>query len=168
MEFSILLSMASRVCKARLGTRSPASRLEWSENSGAEMMANSRFKSMPVEELTAKFEQFCLEQYECLIDGKIGRHNRLVDKIRGVREELRARGERQALLPLLNHKNRQVRYQAAMATLLVAPARARSTRKAEQEPRISPGCRRQHCAGQACGRKLRAVVGLFLTPPAPW
>jgi len=124
MEFSILLSMASRVCKARLGTRSPASRLEWSENSGAEMMANSRFKSMPVEELTAKFEQFCLEQYECLIDGKIGRHNRLVDKIRGVREELRARGERQALLPLLNHKNRQVRYQAAMATLLVAPARA--------------------------------------------
>ena len=88
-------------------------------------MANSRFKSMPVEELTAKFEQFCLEQYECLIDGKIGRHNRLVDKIRGVREELRARGERQALLPLLNHKNRQVRYQAAMATLVVAPARAK-------------------------------------------
>jgi hypothetical protein len=42
-----------------------------------------------------------------------------------ISDELKLRDEMQALLPFLNHKNRQVRYQAAMATLLVAPASAR-------------------------------------------
>jgi len=85
----------------------------------------SRIESDSTDALVEEFEKICLDQYECLLDGKIARHNRLVDKIIDIREELKARGERQALLPLLNHKNRQVRYQAAMATLLVAPASAK-------------------------------------------
>jgi hypothetical protein len=78
-----------------------------------------------INNLVEEFEQVCLDQYECLLDRKIARYNRLVDKIISIREELKARGGRQALLPLLNHKNWQVRYQAAMATLLVAPASAK-------------------------------------------
>ena len=85
----------------------------------------SRIESDSTDALVEEFEKICLNQYECLLDGKIARHNRLVDKIIDIREELKARGGRQALLPLLNHRNRQVRYQAAMATLLVAPASAR-------------------------------------------
>jgi hypothetical protein len=72
-----------------------------------------------------EFEKICLDQYECLLDRKIVRYNRLVDKIIVILDELKLRRERQRLLPLLSHKNRQVRYQAAMATLLVAPASAK-------------------------------------------
>lgn len=89
------------------------------------MITNQRIKSTVTSDLVTAFERICLEQFECLLDRKIARYNRLVDKIINIREELKARGGRQALLPLLNHKNRQVRYQAAMATLLVAPASAK-------------------------------------------
>jgi hypothetical protein len=75
--------------------------------------------------LVEEFEKICLDQYECLLDRKIARYNRLVDKIIIILDELKLRRERQRLLPLLSHKNRQVRYQAAMATLLVAPASAK-------------------------------------------
>lgn len=91
------------------------------------MMANGRFKSMPTEELAAKFEAICLEQYQCIFEGKNRKYNRLFDKIIAIREELKVRNERQTLLPFLSHKNRQVRYQAAMATLLISPARAEQT-----------------------------------------
>ncbi|MBN9066253.1 MAG: DUF2019 domain-containing protein [Rhizobiaceae bacterium] len=89
------------------------------------MITNQRIKSTVTSDLVTAFERICLDQYECLLDRKIARYNRLIDKIINIREELKARGGRQALLPLLNHKNRQVRYQAAMATLLVAPASAK-------------------------------------------
>ena len=91
------------------------------------MMANSRFKSMTAEELAATFEAIFLEQYQCILDGKSQKYNRLFDEIIAIRDELKMRNERQTLLPFLSHKNRQVRYQAAMATLLVSPARAKQT-----------------------------------------
>jgi hypothetical protein len=89
------------------------------------MITNQRIKSTVTSDLVTAFERICLDQYECLLDRKIARYNRLVDKIIIILDELKLRSERQRLLPLLSHKNRQVRYQAAMATLLVAPARAK-------------------------------------------
>jgi hypothetical protein len=89
------------------------------------MNINDRFKSMITGDLVAAFERICLEQHESVLDGKNQKYNRLFDEIMIIRDELKARGQRRALLPLLNHINRQVRYQAAMATLLVAPASAK-------------------------------------------
>ena len=89
------------------------------------MSINDRFKSMITDDLVAAFERICLEQYEAILGGKNQKYNRLFDEVMIIRDELKARGERQVLLPLLSHKNRQVRYQAAMATLLVSPASAK-------------------------------------------
>lgn len=42
-----------------------------------------------------------------------------------IRAELKLRGSREALTVFYDHKDPQVRFQAAMATLLVLPERAR-------------------------------------------
>jgi len=89
------------------------------------MTSNQRIKSTVTGDLVMAFERICLEQFECILDGRNHKYNRLFDKLMIVSDELKLRDEMQALLPFLNHKNRQVRYQAAMATLLVAPASAK-------------------------------------------
>jgi hypothetical protein len=50
-----------------------------------------RSKAGPIEfdstdALVEEFERICLDQYECLLDRKIARYNRLVYKIISIRE----------------------------------------------------------------------------------
>jgi hypothetical protein len=60
--------------------------------------------------------------------GQQTKYNRLFDEMRELVLVLKARtGDARAeLLPLLNHRNAQVRIKAAIATLVVAPEKART------------------------------------------
>ena len=82
---------------------------------------------MTAEELVERYVAISLEQYEAEEVDEISRYDRLFGLCRPVEAELRGRDgdQRRALLPLLAHRNLQVRLNAAMDTLAVAPDAAR-------------------------------------------
>jgi hypothetical protein len=78
-------------------------------------------------ELVARFIEIGLGQEEALLDDKFQKYNRLYDEKVEIDTELRGRGDPavRALLPLLTHGSPQVRLNAAIATLAIAPVEAR-------------------------------------------
>ena len=79
------------------------------------------------EQLVAEFAALARERGSAVLDGEVGRANRAYGRLDAVDKELRSRGPgaRAKLLPLLENRDRLVRYYAAMRLLAVAPERAR-------------------------------------------
>lgn len=86
-----------------------------------------QLRSMTAEELVKRYVAISLEQYEASEEEQISRFNRLFGLCWAVADELKGRegDQRRALLPLLEHRNLQVRLNAATDTLAIAPDAAR-------------------------------------------
>jgi hypothetical protein len=83
-------------------------------------------------ELVDRFIKISTEQYKALLGDDSATFNRLYGQIKVVKSALKnAPGDqRRALIPLHNHTNIQVRLNAAIATLTLAPDAAREVLKA--------------------------------------
>ncbi len=90
-------------------------------------MKGTKISNLSVTELVEKFTAIAVAQDEALLMDEIGKYNRLYDQMGAVAKELKSRAgdQRQALLSLYDHHNAQVRLNAAIATLAVAPDAAR-------------------------------------------
>jgi hypothetical protein len=82
-------------------------------------------KDLPTDELVELFEKNALEQDDAIFREQISKFKKLYPQMLEVRAELSRRGSRASLTKLFDHENMQVRLQAAMATLIVAPVEAR-------------------------------------------
>lgn len=91
-------------------------------------MTAATLKKLSVEVLVEQFLSMALAQDEALFDEKYSKYNGLFDKMEQIKEELKSRDgdERRALLPLLKHRNAQVRLKAAIALLASDPEAARA------------------------------------------
>ncbi len=92
-------------------------------------MTSATLNRLSVEELVEKFISMALAQDEALLDDEHGKYNLLFDQMEEVKEALKGLGddERRALLPLLEHRNAQVRLKSAIALLALEPEDARTT-----------------------------------------
>ncbi len=82
-------------------------------------------KDMSIDELVQLFEKNALEQDDAVLREQISKFKKLYPEMLAIRAELDLRDSRVSLTKLYDHKNKQVRLQAAMATLIVAPVEAR-------------------------------------------
>jgi hypothetical protein len=91
-------------------------------------MKGERFAEMSNGELVERFTTMALEQDEALLMDEIGKYNKIYDQMEAVKQELKARAgdQRRLLLPLLEHRNAQVRLKAAITTLAIEPEAARN------------------------------------------
>jgi hypothetical protein len=92
-------------------------------------MTTADLSSRSVPELVEQFRRLALAKGEASDSGQTTRFNRLYGKLDAVQQELRSRpgDQRRALVELYDHANPQVRFDAAIATLVVVPDRARAT-----------------------------------------
>ena len=90
-------------------------------------MKRPSLNEMTVADLVVRFEDIALKQDEAVLNWDTRRYNKLFREMETVDQELRARGveARLALTDLHNHPNPEVRLQAAIYTLGVAPVEAR-------------------------------------------
>lgn len=90
-------------------------------------MKSIPLEKMDVTQLVALFAGLATAQHEALQNDDSGEYNELYDRMRRVETQLRDRfgDQRRSLVPLLQHKDPQVRLQAAFATLAVAPDHSR-------------------------------------------
>jgi hypothetical protein len=95
---------------------------------------------MTTNELSARFEQLCLTQYEADLDFDMPRYKRAFDSMMAVSKELRGRlgDQRRALITLYDHPNEQVRLKAAIHTLALFPDDAREVLQKLVDDRIHP------------------------------
>ena len=86
------------------------------------------FAVLSVEQLVGIYEGVSVEEFDALELGDMPSVRKLFSKLESVDQEIRARGieARRKMLPLLNHRNPQVRINAAKALLAIAPEEARS------------------------------------------
>ena len=82
-------------------------------------------EDMSTAELVELFEKNAFEQDDAIFREQISKFNKLYPQMLSIRAELSGCGSRASLTQLYEHKNMQVRLQAAMATLIVAPGEAR-------------------------------------------
>jgi hypothetical protein len=89
-------------------------------------MTRLRLQDLTTAQLVKRFEEITLAQGEALLEDRLAEFSRLFQQMRGVLDELRVRDgdQREALLPLYEHPNAQVRLKAAKNTLAVAPKEA--------------------------------------------
>jgi hypothetical protein len=80
-----------------------------------------------VAELVDRFATICVAQNDALFLHQISKFNRLYDQMAAITEELKSRSgdQRRALIALHDHRDIQVRLQAARMTLAVAPQESR-------------------------------------------
>jgi hypothetical protein len=81
-----------------------------------------------IPELVKQFRDLALKKYEADVEGRVAKFTRLYWELDAVEKELRSRAgdQRRALAGLYEHPNPQVRLDAAMATLVVFPDKARA------------------------------------------
>jgi hypothetical protein len=87
------------------------------------------FAVLSIEQLVRIYEGVSVEEFDALELGDMPLVRKLFDKLESIDREIRARGveARRKMLPLPNHRNPQVRINAAKALLAIAPQEARST-----------------------------------------
>jgi len=92
-------------------------------------MTTGDIASRTVPQLVDQFRILALAKSEAIDTGQTTKYKRLYRKLDAVGKELRARDgdQRRALAQLYDDPNPQVRLDAAMATLVVFPERARAT-----------------------------------------
>jgi hypothetical protein len=90
-------------------------------------MKQVNLQALKNSELVDRFGDLGIAQAEAELCEEISKYNRLFQEMVAVSQELRERGReaRLALLRLYDHPNMQVRLQAAIETLAVAPQAAR-------------------------------------------
>lgn len=90
-------------------------------------MTTTKLEAMTTEQLVTRFVELGEAQDQADLYDEITTFNRLFDEKTLLLEELKARpGDlRRALLPLYDHTNIQVRLNAVIATLAIAPQAAR-------------------------------------------
>jgi hypothetical protein len=81
--------------------------------------------TMPNPDLVREFEEIALQMSYAELRDDDKRYNELFELQVLVVDELKSRGARHLLLPLLDHKKRVVRLHAAKRTLAISPAKAR-------------------------------------------
>ncbi|MCZ7595254.1 MAG: DUF2019 domain-containing protein [Hyphomicrobium sp.] len=91
-------------------------------------MKRSAIQGLDIEQLVARFEAIGLEQDRAIHTDENAIYNRLYREMELVEQELKGRDgdQRSALLPLLQHKNPQVRLTAAIVLLALEPKVART------------------------------------------
>ena len=91
-------------------------------------MTSADLKAMTVAQLVENFAIMGVKQNKALLWDDLSEFNSLYGQIDAIREELKGRpgDQRRALLELFNHRDLQVRLNAAKATLAVAPDQARA------------------------------------------
>jgi hypothetical protein len=89
-------------------------------------------RAMTDDQIVARFIVIGEQQDECILANEISRVSKLFREKTSLVDELKSRpgDHRRLLLDLHNHPNRQVRLNAAKATLAVAPAEARAVLEA--------------------------------------
>jgi len=92
-------------------------------------MKDTPLKSMSVAQLVALFTEVTLEQFDAELHDETAKYNKHYRQMEAIEQELKSRpgDQRNALVPLFQHSNPQVRLMAAEFTLAVAPAAARQT-----------------------------------------
>jgi hypothetical protein len=87
------------------------------------------FQNMTVGQLVQEFLTVTVAQYRADLVEDIPKYNRLYRRMKLLEQELKGRAgdQRRALLPLCDHSNAHVRLRAAVATLALAPEKARET-----------------------------------------
>ena len=90
-------------------------------------MKQSELASKSIDQLVDTFVSMALAQDYAELSDDLAKYNRLYDEMDTVRQELKSRAGdgRRALLPLLNHRNAQVRLKAAISTLALEPEASR-------------------------------------------
>jgi hypothetical protein len=90
-------------------------------------MKPAKVEGMTVTQLVEYFMAIALAQDKAMRIDDSATYNRLFRQMEVVEKELKAHkgDQRQALLPLLDHPNAQVRLTSAIATLALAPEAAR-------------------------------------------
>ena len=116
-------------------------------------------REMTTEQLVQQFAVLSLEQDKSLMTEDVEDYNRLFDVLHLVRQELQARpgDQRRALLSLYDHPNAQVRLNASMGTLDVAPRAARRMLEIIRESREYP-------QAADAGMTIRALDGDTFKP----
>jgi hypothetical protein len=112
---------------------------------------------MTAAELVERYVAISLEQYKAIDWDEISRFNRVFVLRHAVEAELKRRegDQRRALLPLLEHRNLQVRLNAATDTLAVAPEAARRALETIRDTHWMP------YAADAASRLRRLDEGRF-------
>jgi hypothetical protein len=103
-------------------------------------MKGVKLQELMIDELVKRFAELGIAQDNAELYGEIPKYNRLFKEMEAVDQELRARGRvaRLALLRLFNHSNMQVRVQAAIDSLGVAPESARKVLEAIRASKWQP------------------------------
>jgi len=91
-------------------------------------MKRVKLSDLTNEELAQQFAEIAVQQDVALLSRMQTNVNRLFWRLEAIENELKSRpsDQRSALLPLYNHKNKQVQVKAAKATLAIAPEAARA------------------------------------------
>jgi hypothetical protein len=92
-------------------------------------MNRIKLQNLALDQLVERFVVLALDQDRAMRDDDNVKYNRLYGQMDDVKRELKNRpgDQRQALIPLLEHPNAQVRLKSAIATLALAPEVARRT-----------------------------------------
>ena len=92
------------------------------------MMKSTDLQDLTIDQLVQDFAELSLQMGAAVLDSETGRFNRMFPRMQAIDRELRSRGPetRRALSPLLDDKNRFVRYYAAKYLLGLVPDRARA------------------------------------------
>jgi len=90
---------------------------------------NDNFQNVTVSQLVQEFLAVAMAQYKADLAEDIPIYTRHFRLMESLERELKSRpgDQRRALLPLCDHENAHVRLRAAVATLALAPAKARET-----------------------------------------
>jgi Domain of unknown function (DUF2019) len=91
-------------------------------------MSAVNLSNLTVPELVEQFRILALAKSDAIGTGQSAKFSRLYWKLDAIKKELKARrgDQRRALAALYDHRNPQVRFDAAMATLVVFPDEARA------------------------------------------
>jgi hypothetical protein len=112
--------------------------------------------TMPNPDLVREFVEIAMQMSYAELRDQNERYNELYKLQVLVANELKARGARDLLLPLLDDKRRPIRLFAALKTLAVSPVQARQTLEALHELKLYPE------AAMAASALRRLDEGLFV------
>lgn len=122
-------------------------------------MSTKDLKSVPVPDLVDRFAALCEAQDNAELAGEYRKFRSQFREMAVIEDELRERpgDQRRALIELLDHRNMQVRLNAALAILAVYPVEARVALHSIEESRHFPQ------AAEA-GMTLKALSAGTFTP----
>ncbi len=105
-------------------------------------MTSRPLSSLDIEQIIHEYVRLSEQQDEAQLDDDHGRYNKIYAKLDLIDKELRSRGmtARLALARLFDHKNLQVRVNAATDLLGVVPNEARPVLERIRQSRQGPQC----------------------------